>query len=84
MDDFELNEFKRQRILNKEFWTIVKEIISFSIFLIFLFVVAYSNLSFSSIFINQLYQNTFVNKQSNDATGLHNVIRLFLLNFLTI
>jgi hypothetical protein len=74
MNDYELNESKRQRILNKEFWTIVKDIISFSIFLILLFFVAYSNLSSSSIHFNKLFQDTFEAKQSNDALGLENVI----------
>ena len=55
IDDSELCLKKRKRLLDKEFWEIVNEILSFSMFLIFLFVVAYSNVSESSYNFNQLY-----------------------------
>ena len=45
---------------------IVKEIIGFSIFLFFLYFVAYSNLSKDSIYYNQLYKNTFVRSDYNE------------------
>ena len=73
IDYFELNEFKKQRLLDKEFWELVKDFTSFSVFLWFLFMVAYSNLSTLSIYSNRLYQNNFAYKQSNVEIGLKNV-----------
>jgi hypothetical protein len=73
IDYFELNEFKKQRLLDKEFWELVKDFTSFSVFLWFLFMVAYSNLSTLSIYSNRLYQNNFAFKQSNVEIGLKNV-----------
>ena len=83
IDNFELQEFKRQRLLDKEFWELVKEITSFSVFLCFLFVVAYSNLSASAIHFNHLFQNTFIYKQSNVEIGLDNV-NSFLVTYFKI
>ncbi len=73
IDYFELNEFKKQRLLDKEFWELVKDFTIFSVFLWFLFMVAYSNLSTLSIYSNRLYQNNFASKQSNVEIGLKNV-----------
>jgi len=73
IDYFELNEFKKQRLLDKEFWELVKDFTSFSVFLWFLFMVAYSNLSTLPIYSNRLYQNNFAYKQSNVEIGLKNV-----------
>ena len=68
---------KRERIFEKEFWDIVKEIIGFSIFLFFLYFVAYSNLSKDSIYYNQLYKNTFVKRSDNSEIALNEVNRKF-------
>jgi hypothetical protein len=73
VDDLELEHHKKQRLLDIEFWDICKEITSFTLFLIFLFYVAYSNQSVSSIHFNQLYKNAFVAIQGNDEIGLDNV-----------
>ena len=73
IDDFELELQRKEKLMNKEFWDIVKEITHFSIFLVFLFVLSYSNLTANSIYFNQLYQNTFVNVQNNQEIGLNNV-----------
>jgi hypothetical protein len=77
IDYFELNEFREQRLLEKEFWELVKDFTSFSLFLIFLFIVAYSNISANSIYSNRLYQNSFAFKQSNVEIGLDSV-KLFI------
>jgi hypothetical protein len=85
IDTLDLERNKRERILNKEFWDIVKGIIGFSAFLVFLFIVAYSNLTASSILCNQMYQNTFVNAQNSEEMDLNNVnknyfvFRLFMI-----
>jgi hypothetical protein len=73
IDYFELNEFKKQRLLDKAFWELVKEITLFSFFLCFLFMVAYSNISTSAFHFNQLFQHTVAIKQSNLEIGLNNV-----------
>jgi hypothetical protein len=77
VDEFELEQHKKQRLLEKEFWNICKEITSFTIFLIFLYFVAYSNQSKSSIDFNQLYKNAFITVQGNDEMGLNNVKNSF-------
>jgi len=64
--------------LKKEFWDIVKDIIRFSAFLVFLFIVAYSNLTDTSIFFNRLYQNTFVNAQNSEEMDLNDVNNNYL------
>jgi len=52
---------------------IMKEISIYLLFLFVLFVVAFSNLSSSSFQFNQLFLNTFVNKQNGENVGLNEV-----------
>lgn len=83
IDDFELEIQRKEKLLNREFSDIVKEITHFSIFLVFLFVVSYSNLTANSIYFNQLYQNNFVNVQNNQEIGLNNVKTKKFIKFLS-
>ena len=78
-DTNELELSKKQRFLNKEFYSIIKEITIFTIFLILLFLVAYLNFLNSSFYFNQLYQRNFVNSQTNGAFDFNEVI-FFNLN----
>ena len=73
IDDAELEEFKRNKLFDEEFWKILKEITIFTIFLVFLFFVSYSNVSNSSFRFNQLYQSAFVNAQNTQEIGLSSV-----------
>ena len=52
---------------------IMKESAIYSLFLFILFVAAFSNLSSSSFQFNQLFLNTFVNKQNGENVGLNEV-----------
>ncbi len=81
IDDFELEIQRKERLLNNEFWNIVKEITHFSIFLVFLFVVSYANITANSIYFNKLFQNTFVYVQNNQEIGLNNVKTKKLIEF---
>ena len=52
---------------------IMKEFAIFLIFLFFLYVVAFSNLSSSSFRYNQLFLHTFLHKQKGENIGLNDV-----------
>ncbi len=69
----ELEENKKRKLIDKELWEILKEILIFTAFFVSLTIVAYSNISNSSIYFNQLYQQNFVTAQSNNEKGLHEV-----------
>ena len=61
---------------------IIREISIYTCFLFFLYVAAFGNLSSSSFQYNQLFLSTFVEKQSPDEKGLHDVGKiLFFLEF---
>jgi hypothetical protein len=79
IDTLDLERHKRERILNKEFWNIIKDIIRFSAFLVFLFIIAYSNLTATSLYFNRLYKNTFVNAQNSEEMGLNHVNKKIFL-----
>ena len=74
MKNFNVNEIKKQRLLEKKLWSIMKEILVFLSFLFSLYWVTFSNISQSSFHYNQLFIATFVKKQSfNDTIGLGDV-----------
>jgi hypothetical protein len=73
LNDSELCELKNQRILDKKFSEFLTETLVYAVFFILLFVVAISNFSFASMSYNKLYQNTFVNRQNHNETGLNDV-----------
>ena len=69
-----VNELKKKRLLEKKFWSILKEIFIFLVFLFFLNWITFSNLSQSSYQYNQLFIQTFVKKQQLSQTlGLNSV-----------
>ena len=69
----ELEENKKRMLIDKELWEILKETLIFTTFFVSLTIVAYSNISNSSIYFNQLYQQNFVTAQSSNEKGLHEV-----------
>ncbi len=73
LDADDLNELRKKRLLEIKMGQIMKEISIYLLFLFVLFVVAFSNLSSSSFQYNQLFLNTFVNKQSGENMGLNEV-----------
>ena len=70
----DLIELKKTRILDKKLLAILKEIFIFIVFLVVLYAVSFSNLSNSSLQYNVLFQNTFVQSQSQYEIGLNYVI----------
>jgi hypothetical protein len=81
LDSCDLDELKKLRLFDKRFDEIIKEIGIFCIFLIFLFVVAFSNLSSSSFIYNQLFQSTFIDPQSSSEIGFDDVKKIFNSTF---
>ena len=71
--EHELEENKKRKLIDKELWEILNEILIFTTFFISLTIVAYSNISNSSIYFNQLYQQNFVTAQSSNEKGLNEV-----------
>ena len=71
--EHELEENKKRKLIDKELWEILKEILIFTTFFISLTIVAYSNISKSSIYFNHLYQQNFVTAQSSYEKGLNEV-----------
>ena len=56
----ELQSLKDKRILEKKIWNFLKELIFYTLFLLVLFAVSYTNSSVSSIKYNQLLTKTFI------------------------
>jgi len=75
-----LNESKKQRLLEKRLLSIWKEIFVFLLFLFFLNWVTFSNLSQSSYQYNQLFIANFVKQQSQNEIGLEYVRKNILKN----
>jgi energy-coupling factor transporter transmembrane protein EcfT len=74
MKNLNLNEIKKQRLLEKKLWSILKEILVFLSFLFFMYWVTFSNISQSSFQYNQLFIATFVKQQNyKDTIGLGDV-----------
>jgi len=69
-------DLRKKRLFEVKMSQIIKEISIFSFFLLFLYVVAFSNLSGSSFQYNQLFITTFVEKQSPEEIGLNDVRKL--------
>ena len=72
-------ELRKKRLFEVKMSQIIKEISIYSFFLIFLYVVAFSNLSSSSFQYNQLFITTFVEKQSSEEIGLNDVRKFCIL-----
>jgi hypothetical protein len=72
-DTYDLNELRKKRLFEIKMSQIMKEIFIYLLFLIILYVVAFSNLSSSSFQYNQLFLNKFVNKQKGEKMGLNEV-----------
>jgi hypothetical protein len=79
LNEDNLKEMRRIRLLDIKLWSILNELGLFTIFLIILYVISFVNLSTSSFIYNQLFLNTFVNKQNSNEVGLHDVILIFSL-----
>jgi hypothetical protein len=73
LDVDDLYELRKNRLFEIKMGQIMKEISIYLLFLFVLFVVAFSNLSSSSFQFNQLFLNTFVNKQNGENVGLNEV-----------
>jgi len=73
LNEDDLNELRKKREFEVKMCQIMKEISIYSLFLFFLYVVAFSNLSSSSYQYNQLFLNSFVNKQGGENMGLNEV-----------
>jgi hypothetical protein len=73
LDNSILEEHKRLRIMDKRLNEIFKEMGIYLIFLFFLYHVSYTNLSSSAFTYNLLFQQTFVDSQSSNETGLNDV-----------
>ena len=81
IDDDDLKEIRRNRILDQKCWSILKEFMLYIVFVIILFQVTFSNVSLSSMQYNILFQNTFVTPQTPSEIGLNDVNKNFALNF---
>ena len=57
----------------------MKEVFIFSVFLVVLYLVSFSNLAYSAINYNKLFINTYVKQQNSNEIGLDKVIFKFLL-----
>ena len=77
-------ELRKKRLFEVKMSQIIKEISIYSFFLLFLYVVAFSNLSGSSFQYNQLFITTFVEKQSPEEIGLNDVRKLEIFFLLII
>lgn len=80
-DNVDLMELRKKRLFQVKMSQIIREITIYSCFLFFLYVVAFSNLSSSSFYYNQVFKNTFVEKQDYEAKGLKDVRDLTLCFF---
>ena len=74
-DEDDLKAMRRIRLLDIKFWSILNELSIYLVFLFLLYVVSFFNLNNSSFVYNQLFLNTFVNRQSLNEIGLHDVIK---------
>jgi hypothetical protein len=74
-DEDDLKAMRRLRLLDIKFWSILNELSIYLVFLFLLYVVSFFNLNNSSFVYNQLFLNTFVNRQSLNEIGLHDVIK---------
>ncbi len=74
LDADDLNKLRKNRLFEIKMSQIMKEISIYFLFLLILYVVAFSNLSSSSFQYNQLFLNKFVHKQKGEHMGLNEVI----------
>ena len=78
LDEDELKEMRRIRLLDIMLWSILNEVGIYSVFLMVLYAISFFNLNNSSFVYNQLFLSTFVNQQSQSELGLNNVFVFFL------
>jgi len=78
LDDDELKEMRRIRLLDIMLWSILNEVGIYVVFLMVLYAISFFNLNNSSFVYNQLFLSTFVNQQSQSGLGLKNVFVIFL------
>ncbi len=71
--DWQLEEFKKRRIFEIKSRQILKEVIVYLVFLVFLYSVSFSNVSSSAKIYNKLFINTFVQQQDKYEIGLRKV-----------
>ena len=64
---------RKKRLAEKKLLSIIKEVTAFVLFLFFVFMVAYSNVSKSSFIYKQLFINTFVTARYPYEMGLEDV-----------
>ena len=81
LDDDDLKEMRRIRLLDIKLWSILNELGIYSLFLLILYVVSFFNLNNSSFLYNQLFLSSFVNQKSPNETGLHDVNIDFLKDY---
>jgi hypothetical protein len=81
LDDDDLKEMRRIRLLDIKLWSILNELGIYSLFLLILYVVSFFNLNNSSFLYNQLFLSSFVNQKSPNEIGLHDVNIDFLKNY---
>jgi hypothetical protein len=67
------DELKRKILWDKRLNEIMREIGIFLIFLITLYIISFTNVSFSAFSYNELFEKSFVEKQSDDESGLNDV-----------
>ena len=60
LSESELQQLKERRLLEKKIWNFLKELTFYTVFLLVLYAVAYSNSSVTSINYNKLFMNTFI------------------------
>ncbi len=77
LDEVELKEMRRIRLLDIIHWSILNEFSICSLFLLVLYTISFYNLNNSSFIYNRLFFSTFVNQQSQSDLGLGNVFIIF-------
>ena len=74
LNNEDLHEFRRIRLLDIKLWSILKEASIFLIFLLLIYAVSFFNLNNSAFTYNQLFLSTFVEQKSSIEIGLKDVI----------
>lgn len=70
LDDLDIENARELRLNEIKLWTLITDFISFSAYLFFLYLVAYSNLSGSSYGYQKNLRNMFLNSFDNVSTFL--------------
>ena len=83
-DEATLKELKNKRLIDLKLSSILNETLVYLVFLFFLYVVAYSNLSNNSWHYMDLFHSTFTHTLSPKEIGLHEVLKNIIRYFFTI